>query len=189
MKNYGFTLLELIITIALAAILLGLAVPSMHTFIQNNRIAGQTNDLIAALTLVRSEALKRNRQAWLCPSQNVDTNAPACGGSDWTRGWLVVAQAPDGSEVVVRAWPDSDIQLDNVTFYGPGAEEIRFQSNGALAGGVNGSSDSDCPDAVCLDLEIDHAGCRDGDDLGFRRIAISTTGGTNITTKSCESTP
>lgn len=189
MKIHGFTLLELMITIAVAAILLGLAVPNMHTFIQNNRIAGQTNDILAALNLARSEALKRNREAWLCPSQNAHTNTPSCSGNDWTDGWLVVAQsAAPGNTVVIRAWPGNDIQIDTISFHGP-APEVRYSPSGAIAGTVNDGTHSDCPNAVCLDLEITNAGCRSGEYLGFRRIVIPSTGSTRVVTESCQESP
>lgn len=185
MKNHGFTLLELIITIALAAILLGLAVPSMHTFIQNNRISGQTNELVAALNLARSEAIKRGRGAWVCASADPDAENPACSGNDdWDDGWLVVAVTPGGSEVV-RAWQAPGIHV-NLTFQGDNANhEVRFASSGMLQSSPNPDTHSDCPSAICFELEVDDAGCRGGDDLGHRQVFIPVTGGTRVVTRAC----
>lgn len=61
-RQHGFTLVELMITIMVAAILLVVAVPAMQTLVQNNRLTTQTNDFVSALQLARSEAAKRNRQ-------------------------------------------------------------------------------------------------------------------------------
>lgn len=60
MKTGGFTLVELMITIAVAAILLATATPSFTSLIQNHRLVAQHNDFVANLNLARSEAVKRS---------------------------------------------------------------------------------------------------------------------------------
>lgn len=92
----GFTLTELVIALAIAAILLTLAAPNMSSFIRNNRITSETNTLIAHVNLARSEATKRNVVVALCRKNPDPTkqNPPECGGgtaNDWTSGWLVYA--------------------------------------------------------------------------------------------------
>lgn len=87
----GFTLIELVIALAIAAILLTLAAPNMSSFIRNNRITTETNTLIAHINLARSEATKRNVVVALC-RRDSDEVLPTCGGgvaNDWTSGWLV----------------------------------------------------------------------------------------------------
>ena len=71
----GFTLLELMITVAVLAILLSLGVPSFAETIRNNRVAAQTNELVTALSLARSEASKRGMPVSVC------AGAAACGGA------------------------------------------------------------------------------------------------------------
>lgn len=56
----GFTLIELMVTIAVAAILLAVAVPSFRHLIISNRLTTAANDVVTALTVARSEAIKRN---------------------------------------------------------------------------------------------------------------------------------
>jgi len=87
----GFTLLELIITMAIAAILLTIAVPSFQVTIANNRLATQTNSLVTDINIARSEAVKRGTGVILCNSTNPNAVAPACVGSGniWTSGWIV----------------------------------------------------------------------------------------------------
>lgn len=87
----GFTLLELMITVALMAIILGLAVPSFRDLIQNNRATTQANDLVSFLQLARSEALKIGQPVTICPA-NVTAETLAC-GSDWSLGWMVYRDA------------------------------------------------------------------------------------------------
>ena len=82
----GFTLIELMVTLAVAAILLTIGIPSFQQFIANNRASAGANELLAALQLARSEAVRRNSFASVCPS----TNGTTCtGGTEWARGWIV----------------------------------------------------------------------------------------------------
>src|SRR5690606_7896913 len=84
-RNFaGFTLLELMVVIAIAAILLALALPSFTSTLRSNRVATSTNELLATLSLARSEAVRNTRGAGVCTS----ADGGACGG-DWDSGWLV----------------------------------------------------------------------------------------------------
>ncbi len=78
----GFTLIELMVTIAIVAILLGIGVPSFQGFVAGQRVKTASYDISSALTLTRSEALKRNADVVI---------TPASGG--WQNGWTVTAGA------------------------------------------------------------------------------------------------
>ena len=73
---YGFTLIELMVVVTLAAILLAVGVPSFTSFIAGQRVKTASYDILSALTFVRSEAIKRNANVTL---------AQAAGG--WQNGW------------------------------------------------------------------------------------------------------
>lgn len=101
----GFTLLELMITISILAILLGIAVPSFMSTIRSNQISATSNDLVAALNLARSEASKRGNTISICASSN-GTNCT--GAADWNIGWLVFTDAsPYGSIESTNVPPDT----------------------------------------------------------------------------------
>lgn len=97
----GVTLIELMATVAIAIILLGVAVPSFQSVIRTNRIASLTNELVAALNLARSEAITRGTTVTLCrtddPNTPIDNGAdprtgPSCStaaGTGWQNGWLL----------------------------------------------------------------------------------------------------
>ena len=66
----GFTLVELMVTLGVLAILVTLATPSFTSVINSNRLSSQANELVADIQLARSEALRRNRTVRLCRSTN-----------------------------------------------------------------------------------------------------------------------
>ncbi len=85
--NCGFTLLELMTALVVAATLIAIAVPSMSSFIQNNRIVTQTNDLVADLNFARSEAVKRSTTIGICKSSDATTCNTA--GNNWAIGRII----------------------------------------------------------------------------------------------------
>lgn len=98
-RQRGFTLIELLITVIVLGVLLGIGVPNLRNFIQNSRITTQSNDMIGALAVARSEAIKRNKTVVLCRSADPTAATPACatgGTGTWETGWLLF-QDGDGS--------------------------------------------------------------------------------------------
>ena len=81
LQQRGFTLIELMVTVSVLAVLAGLAIPSFTRIINSNRIGSQANDLVATLQYARSEALRSNRRVTVCRS----TNASDCAanGNHW----------------------------------------------------------------------------------------------------------
>jgi type IV fimbrial biogenesis protein FimT len=86
-KPCGFTLVELMITLAIAVVLLTIGVPSFYTLIKNNRLTSATNDLVSGLNLARSEAVTRARRVTICKS--ADQTTCDTSGSGWEQGWIV----------------------------------------------------------------------------------------------------
>lgn len=76
----GFTLIELMVTVALVAVLMMIAAPSFVGFQRNSEMTSITNSLLAAANAARAEALKTGMNAFVVPSGN---------GSSWTDGWIV----------------------------------------------------------------------------------------------------
>lgn len=73
LKSRGFTLIEILITVAVAAILLGVAVPSLQKFTANNQVTSAANSIVAGLNLARSTAVTLGEEVAICGS--ADENA------------------------------------------------------------------------------------------------------------------
>lgn len=91
-RQRGFTLVELMVTVAVMAIVLGLAVPNFEPTINASRLTGSANELVAALQTARMEAIRRNRRIAVCPSIDAEADAPNCSAAD-ASGWLVFVDA------------------------------------------------------------------------------------------------
>lgn len=121
----GFTLVELVIAVAIVAILAALALPSFQSSLRSNRAATATNEMLASLSLARSEAIRNNRGASICAS----ADGAVCSG-DWNDGWLVWADTNrdndvNAGETVIRFSRGSD-RLE----VGSSAGVLRFDSRG-----------------------------------------------------------
>jgi type IV fimbrial biogenesis protein FimT len=84
----GFTLLDLMASIMVLGVLLGLAVPSFTEAIRNNRLIAETNEVVGGVNYARSEALKRASTVSIC-ARSTDTACGASATTDWSLGWLI----------------------------------------------------------------------------------------------------
>lgn len=96
----GFTFIELLITMAIVAIMLVLAVPSFKTSMMNQRILTQTTALLGALNYARNTALSGNMNMKVCPVG--DVSSTTC-GADWGAGWMVVTAPTSGSPAILQS--------------------------------------------------------------------------------------
>lgn len=93
----GFTVVELMVTVAVASVLLTIAVPSFNQMIVSGRLTAQSNEIVAAMSMARSEAIKRNANVTLCRSEDSIQCVTAAGA--W-QNWIIRVGA--GAGTVVR---------------------------------------------------------------------------------------
>lgn len=107
-KAMGISLVELLVSLSVAAILIAASAPSMKTLIVNNRIDNVADELYGSLMLARSEAVKRQRTVSLCST--VDDLTCDESNSGWHHGWLIFTDERDDGLL-----NDSDRLLRRVT--------------------------------------------------------------------------
>ncbi len=135
----GVTLIELIVVLAVIAIVAGAGAPAFYRMIADNRLATATNDLVADINFTRSEAIKRNQNVAICARANATTcsNDPA----DWSNGWLVFVDANnngtiDNGEAILRR---HDAIGNALRLSYNNGTALAYDPRGALANGAVGS--------------------------------------------------
>ncbi|KPN20993.1 hypothetical protein AO715_14510 [Xanthomonas sp. Mitacek01] len=133
-REGGFTLVELMVTVAIIAVLLAIGLPSFRDTLQRNRVAATTNEIIGSLALARNEAIRTTRGGGICAS----ADGQSCSASgDWNEGWVVWANQgaanatlDTGDELVrvIAAHPQMSLAVVNEA--GTAAGTIAFDARG-----------------------------------------------------------
>lgn len=174
MAMVGFTLVELMVTLSVMAILLAIAAPSFRDTMNSNRAATQANELIAALNLARSEAVKRGTSVTVCQCADPNAATPICSTSaGWQNGWLVFS---DGSTLGSVDTGDTRLRVAQpasggftLTADSNYSNYVTYQPNGSSVGNGGGNTGN-------LSLCIS----------GYRRVInIGSTGRINVSAGSC----
>ena len=119
-RSKGFTLVELMVVLAVAAILLGVVGPSFRDMTFDNRITAEVNNFVSATHLARSEALKRGQSVLVQPIAN-----------DWDNGWTVV-ETVSGGATLLSYTAQADLNITTST----ALASIRYTSRGNTTSGT-----------------------------------------------------
>lgn len=169
MYEQGMTLIELLISLSILAILISLAAPSFVAMINNNRVTAATNDLVSSFNLARTEAIKRNGTVLIIKKNTAGSRN--CGNYDWACGHQI--QVSSTSEVLrdVKA-PHAlvDMDSDNAEL-----NQISYIASGEVL--------------AATEFTFDTSSCEDGDVRKVRKITLGLSGGSSLTTTNTTSCP
>jgi type IV fimbrial biogenesis protein FimT len=97
----GFTMTELLVTMTIAAMLMGIGVPSYRYVTYSNRVSTEVNSLLGDLQYARSEAVKEGQMVTVCPA---NTALNACtGGTSWNNGWIIFSDINSNQTIASTA--------------------------------------------------------------------------------------
>ena len=191
-RHAGFTVLELMIVVALIAVLSVIAAPSLRDLIKNARMTSQANDLMTDLAIARAEAVKRGVRTAVCTS----SNGTSCTATNWNQGWIIFADhgpekggtfgvvdsgipAPDTDTVLKRARaidganenPANTITSINHSVSG-GAKYVGFRPSGVVTPGGGGA---EVEFLLCDSRSTDRVGASAASNKG-RHVKVAGTG-------------
>lgn len=130
-KINGFTLVELMVVLAVISILSMIAVPAFKVSMVNNRLIGETTNMTSIFNLARAEALRRNDYVSVCPS----LNGTSCSGNDYAVGSIIFSDPGNvglsGSSQIIRIMG----KFPNSTDKGKGINRFTFAPTGAINNG------------------------------------------------------
>ena len=138
----GYTLIELMVTVTIVAILAALAAPSFVRLIADNALSTQVNSLLADLRFARSEAIKRGINITLCPSSTSQDATATCGGSDWKAGWIAFIDndannSRASTETILRRQEKFTTGASIVSNNATPISSLRFNAEGRIPGGMS----------------------------------------------------
>ena len=172
MPRNGFTLIELIVTISILAILMTVAIPSFRSLIINNRIATQANDFVSDVSYARAEAVRRNLRVTVCQSNDGATCAAV---AIWQNGWIVFTDPAgygvvDPGEIILRVHGALSSGTTLVAAGFTAGNYFQFLPSGIVSGVIGGTPAAAGAFTLCY--------------TGFngRILNFNTTGRINVTT-------
>lgn len=157
-RQAGLSLVELVVTLAVAGVLLAVAVPSYTRVIASNRLSTAANLFVASINSARLEAIRRNAPTQFCGSDSADNGADAlggaCNGDDGGKGAVFVLNS-DGSTTQLQHTPDLPKGVDASS-----VAALRYSGQGlAQKVGVSGPYSGLLADISTEDISSDNHRC------------------------------
>lgn len=157
----GFTLLELLVVLAIAGLLLGMALPSFREFLVSAARREASTGLYISLNRARSEAIARNRTVKIC-ARDLTASTPSCAsGGNWLNGWITYVELDGGG-------------IETITVQRPVSDQLRLQQapSGSIAFDSGGRATAEAQFSICAPQ-----GSRDS---RARLVRLSRSGGVSL---------
>jgi type IV fimbrial biogenesis protein FimT len=132
----GFTIVEVMVALAIAGILIGLALPAFNGFVAQRRLTAQVNDFLVAVQYARSEAGKRGETVSM---QAVDAGDDT---NEWGAGYCVVVGNPGNCDDALREFPGIGASTLNASGGLDAVGTLTFNARGLLAAPAIGANET-----------------------------------------------
>jgi type IV fimbrial biogenesis protein FimT len=137
-RSQGFTLVELMVALGIAAIILAIGAPSFAEFRRNNRLTSVANDFLGTVQTARTEALKRQQPVSICRSLDPSAATPVCNIGTAFSGWIAFVDVDSNCQRTAAVVPGvagqpNTTELDVVNLVrsgGPIETAVTAASNG-----------------------------------------------------------
>ena len=197
-RRAGFTVIELMITVAIIAILSTIAAPSMRDVIKNSRMTSLANDLMSDLSVARGEAVNRGVRTTVCTS----SDGAQCTATEWRFGWIVLAEVDTGGtqgvvdlkDVIVKKspkingadeTPPNRITTTNHTS-AAGVQYVGFRPSGVTTPGGGDPTTTTIHFYLCDSRSADTPGVSAAEALNKgRHITVTGTGRAQVNRCTC----
>lgn len=168
----GFTIIEMMVTLIILAIISSLAGPSFTKMIRESRVKTASNSLMTGFNLARSEAIRRGKAIHLCAVNDPTASPPVCNGAanGWLTGWVMFINTDNDDPIVIDAGEEIRIgdPMNGVTVVGPAGGMVTFSPRGQ-------------PTAGAGDYTFNANGCEAGVDKQIS-VELGSVGRSRITT-------
>lgn len=137
----GYTFIETVTALAVAMILFAVAAPNFASIIRTNELVSSVNDIVRAVNLTRTEAIRTGGSSSLCAS----SDQISCNSSNWQDGWILFSDF-NGNGVIDSNSNDAIVLVNNslppaVIIKASNTSRLTFTSDGFLPPGFNASFD------------------------------------------------
>ena len=175
-KHSGFTLIEVMVVLAIAGVVLGIGIPKLSVFFQGSRMVTNTNALVAALQIAKSEAVKRQGPVTVCRSNDDQTDCVSNDDNTWEDGFIVfydlgTKREVDGTDIILRI--NTGAEGDDVTIRSNSdtQNEDRYITFSSRGHPKNGTALQSATYILCDDRQNDDGTINSVDDGGVSKTA------------------
>ena len=152
-RDRGFTIIELMTTLGIAAIAITITVPNLQSLIMNSKQTGSINEMVSGMHLARNAAITTNSRVTMCAS----SNGSSCQSVGWDKGWIAFVDldsdgAVDDNETILRA----GMEAEGLSYTASGFTNfLMYRPNGRAMGANINTSTGEF--SVCDERGPDHA--------------------------------